>query len=61
MSVAFSFVIPFLNEEKTLAELYQRIAEAVRPLLAEGESFEVVFVDDGSSDGSVEEVERLAR
>lgn len=59
MSVAFSFVIPFLNEEKTLRELYERIAEAVTPLLGAGEGFEVVFVDDGSTDGSVAEVERL--
>jgi len=59
MSVAFSFVIPFLNEEKTLAELYERIATATRPVLSIGESFEIVFVDDGSTDGSVAEVEKL--
>lgn len=59
MSVAFSFVVPFLNEEKTLAELFERIATATRPLLEDGESFEVLFVDDGSTDGSVAEVEKL--
>lgn len=59
MTVALSFVIPFLNEERTIAELFRRIAEAARPTLAEGESFEVLFIDDGSTDGSVAEVERL--
>jgi glycosyltransferase involved in cell wall biosynthesis len=59
MPVAYSFVIPFKDEEKTLAELFQRIAAAVGPLLAEGETYEVVFVDDGSSDGSVAEVDKL--
>lgn len=54
-----SFVIPFLNEEKTLRELYVRIREAVQPVLAEGEEFEVVFVDDGSTDDSVAEVLKL--
>ncbi len=58
-SIALSFVIPFLNEEKTLRELYVRIREAVQPVLAEGEEFEVVFVDDGSTDDSVAEVLKL--
>jgi len=43
-----SFVIPFMDEEPTLAELYERIAAATRPL---GRPFEVIFVDDGSRDG----------
>lgn len=54
-----SFVIPFLNEEKTLRELFDRIAEAVRPLLGPGETFEVLFIDDGSTDDSAAVVERL--
>ncbi len=56
-----SFVIPFLNEERTLSELYDRIAEAVRPLLTADERFELIFVDDGSTDGSLAEAERLVR
>jgi len=60
MNPAISFVIPFLNEEATLAELFRRIAEAVRPCLSAGETFEVVFVDDGSTDASVAAVEALA-
>jgi glycosyltransferase involved in cell wall biosynthesis len=57
--VALSFVIPFMDEEKTLRVLYERISEAVGPILADGDEFEVVFIDDGSVDGSVTEVERL--
>jgi glycosyltransferase involved in cell wall biosynthesis len=57
---ALSFVIPFLDEERTLRDLYLRIAEAVRSLGA-AVSFEVLFVDDGSRDGSVAEAERLVR
>ncbi len=59
MPPALSFVIPFLNEEATLAELYDRIAQAARSTLAEGETFEVIFIDDGSTDGSVAKVEEL--
>lgn len=48
-----------MDEEKTLRVLYERISEAVGPILADGDEFEVVFIDDGSVDGSVTEVERL--
>jgi hypothetical protein len=54
-----SFVIPFLNEAATLAELHARIAAAVGAVLGPGEAFEVVFVDDGSTDDSVRVVEAL--
>lgn len=54
-----SFVIPFMNEEATLDELYRRIAEAAEPTLGLGETFEVILIDDGSTDGSVAAAERL--
>lgn len=60
MKPILSFVIPFLNEEATLQELYRRIAETVAGL-SEPHRFEVIFVDDGSTDGSVAKVEELAR
>jgi glycosyltransferase involved in cell wall biosynthesis len=52
-----SFVIPFMDEEPTLRELYEQIAAAVRP---SGRAFEVIFVDDGSSDGGSVRVAELA-
>jgi glycosyltransferase involved in cell wall biosynthesis len=44
-----SVVIPLYNEEESLKELYDWI---VRVMDANRFSFEVVFVDDGSTDGS---------
>jgi glycosyltransferase involved in cell wall biosynthesis len=44
-----SVVVPLLNEERTLDTLYAEIAAALDP---QGDEFEVIFVDDGSSDGS---------
>ena len=59
MAPRISFVIPFMNEEQTLAELRERIDAAVTPCLLENEGYEIVFVDDGSSDKSVHVVEEL--
>ncbi len=53
----FSIVIPVLNEADSLPELLASIAVAIAP---SGESYEVVFVDDGSTDGSLERLKALA-
>ena len=59
MQTVLSFVIPFMNEEKTLRELYERIAEAARGVLGPDQTFELIYIDDGSTDGSLAEVEKL--
>ena len=53
---ALSVVVPLLNEEATLEPLYRELQAA---LTATGIDWEVVFVDDGSSDGSYRELVRL--
>jgi len=53
---SLSVVVPLLNEEATLAELYRELEAALAPT---GREWEVVFVDDGSSDGSYRELLRL--
>jgi dolichol-phosphate mannosyltransferase len=50
-----SVVAPIYNEEATLATFYTRVCEAL-----EGLPFELVLVDDGSSDSSPELLEALA-
>ncbi|HLG07572.1 MAG TPA: glycosyltransferase family 2 protein [Gaiellaceae bacterium] len=51
-----SVVVPLLNEEHSLDALYHEIAAV---LDSQGEPFEVVFVDDGSTDGSMGVLTRL--
>jgi len=51
-----SIVVPLLNEEATLERLYEELENALVPT---GLEWEVVFVDDGSTDGSYRELVRL--
>lgn len=44
-------LVPVLNEEESIVELCQRVVAVLEGL---GRSFEVVFVDDGSRDGTAE-------
>ena len=51
-----SVVVPLLNEEHSLETLYHEIANALEPL---DHGFEVIFVDDGSTDGSLSVLSRM--
>jgi dolichol-phosphate mannosyltransferase len=51
-----SVVVPVYDEELTLAPLYDELEAALDPL---GRAWEVVLVDDGSSDGSFAALTRL--
>ena len=51
-----SFIIPLMNEQETLEELYDRIAEQAR---RHSKSWEIIFIDDGSTDASWEVVQSL--
>jgi len=53
-----SVVIPLFNEAESLPELYEWIAKVMK---ANDFSYEVIFVDDGSTDNSWEIVSQLRR
>jgi glycosyltransferase involved in cell wall biosynthesis len=49
-----SIVVPLYNEEATIATLYVQVSDALA-----GSRWEIVYVDDGSTDGSHKELVRL--
>ncbi len=51
-----SVVLPVFDERETLPELHRRLSAVLTAL---GEPFEMIFVDDGSRDGSAELLYRL--
>jgi polyisoprenyl-phosphate glycosyltransferase len=52
-----SIVIPVYNEEENIKVLCERIRQAITGLCPE---FEIVFINDGSADGSMEQIRELA-
>ncbi|NNE35230.1 MAG: glycosyltransferase family 2 protein, partial [Rhodothermales bacterium] len=52
-----SVVVPLFNEEESIELLYRSITDAVADVLPD---YEIIFVDDGSSDDTFELAEQLA-
>ncbi len=59
MKKILSVVVPCYNEEAVLPVFYQEVTKIATQMEKEVE-FEFVFVDDGSSDGTLAEIEKLA-
>uniref|UniRef100_UPI00260CB42D glycosyltransferase n=1 Tax=Winogradskyella sp. TaxID=1883156 RepID=UPI00260CB42D len=53
-----SVVIPLLNEEESLIELYDWIVSVMQ---SNSFSYEILFIDDGSTDGSWDVITRLSQ
>lgn len=51
-----SLIIPFHNEAENLEELTNRIAQTLA-----GRAFEIVYIDDGSTDASVDVIRKLQK
>ena len=52
-----SIIIPLLNEEESINELYQWITKVMQ---SNGYSYELIFIDDGSKDQSWSNITKLA-
>ena len=56
MSIKLSIVVPLYNEVENVVHLHNAISNVV---LEMGQTFEIVFVDDGSEDGTLAELRRI--
>ncbi len=58
MKKELSIIAPLLNEEKNVYELYNRIKKTCQKINC---SFEIILVDDGSKDNTLQVIEKIAQ
>jgi glycosyltransferase involved in cell wall biosynthesis len=58
MKITYSIIAPIYNEIDNLPELYRRVREVMD---SSGEPWELILVDDGSTDGSTDRIRELAK
>ena len=58
MKIIYSVIAPIYNERDNIPELHRRVSEVMN---STGETWELVLVDDGSTDGSTDMILELAK
>lgn len=58
MNEPISLIVPVFNEEGNLSRLHEAIRGSLEP---DGHDFEVLYIDDGSTDGSRAELQAMAQ
>jgi len=58
MKITYSIIAPIFNERDNIPELHRRVSEVMD---STGEPWELVLVDDGSTDGSTDMILELAK
>jgi dolichol-phosphate mannosyltransferase len=56
-NIVYSIIAPIFNEVGNIPELYRRVKEILEKT---GEAWELLMVDDGSTDGSTDEIHKLS-
>jgi dolichol-phosphate mannosyltransferase len=58
MKITYSIIAPIYNELENIPELYRRVSEVMD---STNEPWELILVDDGSTDGSTDAIRELAK
>lgn len=58
MAELISLIVPCFNEESALPLFWEKVSQVMEQM--KEQEFEVIFVDDGSTDGTMAEIEKLA-
>jgi len=58
MKITYSIIAPIFNEKENLSDLHRRVAVVME---STGEAWELILVDDGSTDGSTDLIHELAK
>ena len=58
MAELISLIVPCFNEESALPLFWEKVSQVMEQM--KEQEFEVIFVDDGSTDGTMVEIEKLA-
>ena len=58
MNITYSIIAPIFNEKDNLPELHRRVSEVMN---STGETWELLLVDDGSTDGSADIIRDMAK
>ncbi len=58
MKITYSIVAPIYNEIENLPNLYRRVSDVMD---SSGQPWELILVDDGSTDGSTDKIRELAK
>jgi len=58
MKITYSIVVPIYNEKENIPELYRRVSDVMN---STRKRWELVLVDDGSTDGSTDMIRELAK
>ncbi len=56
--LSYSVVVPLYNEQENVPQLYVKIIDVMDGV---GEPYEIVFIDDGSKDGTFRQLSEIAR
>lgn len=55
-TVAITIVVPAMNEEQNVPLLFEKVTEQLKIL---GKTYEIIFIDDGSTDNTFVELQKL--